>query len=103
MLSSRLLQKAAYIKPSNIRCVSSLIPTTHRPFTASNVAPSDTMIRSISDLNIPSPPTSIHPHVKQEGAKGFLLYTETDEAPALATFSLLPILTKVCILHVNST
>jgi hypothetical protein len=53
------------------------------------------MIRSFSDLNIPSPPTSIHPHTPNTSAKGSLIYTETDEAPALATFSLLPILNKV--------
>ena len=42
-----------------------------------------------------APPTSNHKHTKLENAKGSLIYTETDEAPALATFSLLPSLSKV--------
>ncbi|KAL7456249.1 hypothetical protein ACHAWC_007766 [Mediolabrus comicus] len=50
--------------------------------------------RSMSDLALPEPPTSNHPHHNLPGAKGQLIYTETDEAPALATFSLLPVLTK---------
>jgi isocitrate dehydrogenase len=48
----------------------------------------------MSDLALPEPPTSNHPHHNLSGAKGQLIYTETDEAPALATFSLLPVLTK---------
>jgi monomeric isocitrate dehydrogenase len=44
------------------------------------------------------PPTSSHAHVPLPSATGSLIYTETDEAPALATYSLLPILSKVCIL-----
>jgi len=48
----------------------------------------------MSDLALPEPPTSNHPHHSLPGAKGKLIYTETDEAPALATFSLLPVLTK---------
>lgn len=43
----------------------------------------------------PLPPTSNHPYTPLSGAKGSLIYTETDEAPALATFSLLPFLQKV--------
>eukprot|EP00985_Skeletonema_marinoi_P005527 scaffold2397_cov119-Skeletonema_marinoi.AAC.4 len=50
--------------------------------------------RSMSDLALPDPPTSNHPHHDLPTAKGKLIYTETDEAPALATFSLLPVLTK---------
>lgn len=50
--------------------------------------------RSISDLALPEPPTSNHPHHNLPHAKGKLIYTETDEAPALATFSLLPVLSK---------
>lgn len=44
--------------------------------------------------SLPVPPSSNHLHDKLEGANGSLIYTETDEAPALATFSLLPILSK---------
>lgn len=40
------------------------------------------------------PPTSSHPHQPLASARGGLIYTETDEAPALATYSLLPILSK---------
>eukprot|EP00956_Cyclotella_meneghiniana_P031322 scaffold81925_cov76-Cyclotella_meneghiniana.AAC.2 len=66
--------------------------------------------RSFSDVALPEPPTSNHPHKPLPGAKGRLIYTETeltlhlayiavvygysDEAPALATFSLLPVLAK---------
>lgn len=80
------------------------------------------LIRSFSDVALPEPPTSNHPHKPLPGAKGQLIYTETwvfsffmivaffnnkkitimflvfvfsDEAPALATFSLLPVLSKV--------
>lgn len=52
------------------------------------------LIRSMSDVTVPEPPTSNHPHKAVPGATGQLIYTETDEAPALATFSLLPILSK---------
>jgi len=48
----------------------------------------------MSDLALPEPPTSNHPHHNLPHAKGKLIYTETDEAPALATFSLLPVLSK---------
>lgn len=85
------------------------------------------LMRSFSDVAVPEPPTSNHPHKPLPGAKGHLIYTETyviflsylffpssyintrisnhnhhflllicsDEAPALATFSLLPVLSKV--------
>ena len=102
MLSSRLLQKAAFIKPNTTASIQ--IPR-HLSYVTTNVSMlkkrnSYNMIRpfSSSEVNIPSPPTSIHPHHSIPNAKGSLIYTETDEAPALATFSLLPILTKVSIL-----
>jgi len=47
------------------------------------------------DLGIPPPPTSHHPHTPLETSKGSIIYTETDEAPALATYSLLPVIAKV--------
>eukprot|EP00561_Arcocellulus_cornucervis_P013549 CAMPEP_0185799880 /NCGR_PEP_ID=MMETSP1322-20130828/566_1 /TAXON_ID=265543 /ORGANISM="Minutocellus polymorphus, Strain RCC2270" /LENGTH=830 /DNA_ID=CAMNT_0028495483 /DNA_START=96 /DNA_END=2588 /DNA_ORIENTATION=- len=50
--------------------------------------------RYFSSVEIPDPPTSNHHHLPNGDAKGSLIYTETDEAPALATFSLLPILSK---------
>lgn len=46
-----------------------------------------------SDLNVPAP-TSNHPYIPLPGAKGSIIYTETDEAPALATYSFLPVLRK---------
>jgi hypothetical protein len=50
---------------------------------------------SSEDLGIPPPPTSHHPHEPLPSAKGSIIYTETDEAPALATYSLLPVIAKV--------
>jgi len=53
----------------------------------------------MTDLNVPPPPTSNHPHVPSSSGSssssgGSIIYTETDEAPSLATYNLLPILTK---------
>ena len=45
-------------------------------------------------VETPPPPTSHHPHTGLPDAKGTIIYCETDEAPALATFSLLPIFQK---------
>ena len=47
-----------------------------------------------SELVMPEPPTSNHPHTPIPGVTGKLIYTETDEAPALATFSLFPVISK---------
>lgn len=44
---------------------------------------------------VPDPPTSHHPHTPLPNAKASIIYTETDEAPALATFALYPIVSKV--------
>jgi isocitrate dehydrogenase len=49
---------------------------------------------SSEELEIPPPPTSHHPHEPLPSAKGSIIYTETDEAPALATYSLLPVIAK---------
>jgi len=51
-------------------------------------------LRPFSSLEIPAPPTSSHPYKEVPGAKGKIIYTECDEAPALATYSLLPIFSK---------
>lgn len=56
---------------------------------------STSSLRSFS-IEVPAAPTSSHPHEPLPSARGGLIYTETDEAPALATYSLLPILSKVC-------
>ena len=39
--------------------------------------------------------SSNHKHFPLPGAKGSVIYTETDEAPALATYSLYPVVSKV--------
>ncbi len=44
---------------------------------------------------VPDPPTSHHPYTPLPNAKASIIYTETDEAPALATFALYPIVSKV--------
>lgn len=52
---------------------------------------------SSDDLNVHAP-TSNHPYTPLPGAKGSIIYTETDEAPALATYSFLPVLRKFGVL-----
>jgi hypothetical protein len=49
-------------------------------------------------VDIPSPPTSHHAHTKLPNAQGTIIYTETDEAPALATYSLYPAVNKIAAL-----
>jgi Monomeric isocitrate dehydrogenase len=46
-------------------------------------------------IDIPPAPTSHHVHTPVPGALGSIIYTETDEAPALATFSLYPVVAKI--------
>eukprot|EP00980_Cylindrotheca_fusiformis_P016971 scaffold5159_cov112-Cylindrotheca_fusiformis.AAC.25 len=46
-------------------------------------------------VEIPPPPTSHHPHTTLPNAKGTIIYTETDEAPALATYSLFPAVSRI--------
>lgn len=48
----------------------------------------------MSSIDIPLPPTSNHHHTPLPNAEGKIIYTETDEAPALATYSLLPFINK---------
>lgn len=48
-----------------------------------------------ASVDVPPPPTSNHPHTNLPGAKGRIIYTETDEAPALATYSLYPVVAKI--------
>lgn len=49
------------------------------------------MMRSFSAVA----PSSNHVHKPLPNAKGTIIYTETDEAPALATYSLYPVIQKV--------
>ncbi|KAL3898149.1 MAG: hypothetical protein SGARI_006745, partial [Bacillariaceae sp.] len=52
--------------------------------------------RWLSDAaDVPPPPTSQHPHKALPNAQGRIIYTETDEAPALATYSLYPAVNKI--------
>ena len=50
----------------------------------------------LSTVPVPPPPTSNHFHKPLPHPGGTIIYTETDEAPALATFSLYPAVAKVC-------
>jgi len=52
-------------------------------------------VSSDADLEIPAAPTSNHPHTKLDNAQASIIYTETDEAPALATYSLFPVVNKI--------
>jgi hypothetical protein len=51
--------------------------------------------RFFASVTIPKPPTSNHRHTPLPNATGSIVYTETDEAPALATYSLYPYIAKV--------
>lgn len=51
-----------------------------------------------TSVKVPLPPTSNHKYTPLPGAQGSIIYTETDEAPALATYSLYPVIAKVCVL-----
>ena len=51
--------------------------------------------RFLSTVDVPPPPTSNHLHEKAPNTTDSIIYTETDEAPALATYSLLPVIAKV--------
>lgn len=58
-------------------------------------APAAITARFLSTVKVPDAPTSNHPHSPLPDAKGSIVYTETDEAPALATYSLYPYIAKV--------
>jgi len=49
----------------------------------------------MSTVSVPPPPTSNHYHKKLNNADATIIYTETDEAPALATYCLYPVIAKV--------
>jgi isocitrate dehydrogenase len=50
---------------------------------------------STTSIEVPPPPTSHHVHTPVPNAQGSIIYTETDEAPALATYSLYPVVSKI--------
>lgn len=56
---------------------------------------STTAVNASDALEIPSAPTSNHAYSKLPEAQGSIIYTETDEAPALATYSLFPVVNKI--------
>jgi len=62
---------------------------------ASRMSYSSSVALRSEDLGIPAAPTSNHPHTKLENAQASIIYTETDEAPALATYSLFPVVNKI--------
>jgi Monomeric isocitrate dehydrogenase len=93
------------VLPHPSSCATTRAPTSsvsaYACLSAAGMSSSHDVLRLFSTkLEIPPPPSSNHPHKSLTSAKGSLIYTETDEAPALATYSLLPILTKVRILYV---
>lgn len=51
-------------------------------------------VHFMSTVSIPEPPTSNHYHVPLANVTDTIVYTETDEAPALATYSLYPYIAK---------
>jgi len=90
MLSSRLIRQTALLARKQVSTASALRPV-------ASTYPKMHSITSCafsSNVSLPAAPTSSHPFDPLPNANGSLIYTETDEAPALATFSLLPILTK---------
>jgi len=104
MSSNRLLQlrKGTFLfNRSSVRNYSRVTSSNSFSFTTTdskyshfgNVHPLNDF-RFHSTVAVPDAPSSNHPHRALPGAKGSLIYTETDEAPALATFSLLPVISK---------
>lgn len=83
MLSSRLLRPAATFAVKR-SVLTARLPTS-----------TTTSFRFMSGLTAP---TSSHHHTPLDNAQGSIIYTETDEAPALATYSLLPVIAKVSII-----
>ena len=61
-----------------------------RSFSSTSAVASDA-----AALEIPDAPTSNHKHTKLANAQASIIYTETDEAPALATYSLFPVVNKI--------
>eukprot|EP00533_Pseudo-nitzschia_delicatissima_P003503 CAMPEP_0116090682 /NCGR_PEP_ID=MMETSP0327-20121206/7101_1 /TAXON_ID=44447 /ORGANISM="Pseudo-nitzschia delicatissima, Strain B596" /LENGTH=795 /DNA_ID=CAMNT_0003581981 /DNA_START=119 /DNA_END=2506 /DNA_ORIENTATION=+ len=66
-----------------------------RTLAASRMSYSSSMALRSDDLGIPPAPTSNHPHTALPDAQASIIYTETDEAPALATYSLFPVVNKI--------
>ena len=67
-----------------------LLASSMRSFSSTSAVASDA-----TALEIPDAPTSNHKHTKLANAQASIIYTETDEAPALATYSLFPVVNKI--------
>ena len=67
-----------------------LLASSMRSFSSTSAVASDA-----AALEIPDAPTSNHKHTKLANAQASIIYTETDEAPALATYSLFPVVNKI--------
>jgi Monomeric isocitrate dehydrogenase len=82
----------------------STVVKTARPVLASlchqnnNIGGRHQQVSWMSTVDVPPPPTSHHAHTKLPNAQGTIIYTETDEAPALATYSLYPAVNKIAAL-----
>jgi len=86
----------AAIAAASLRSVATRTATTNRSNIAAAFANKHQVCwMSSGDLEIPPPPTSHHPHTNVPNAQGTIIYTETDEAPALATYSLYPAVAKI--------
>ena len=100
-MASRLLKKASFLRSPICFSKASLVTVSQSTVVVPGFQTSKpnflAMTRTFSSTSVatPHPPTSSHEHIPLTNAKSSLIYTETDEAPALATFSLLPILSKV--------
>lgn len=95
MSSSRMLQRAAAFQRPVAFQFNKISSIRSTPAIVNHFASNMNFGRNPQAFStVPVPPSSNHPHVELSGATGKLIYTETDEAPALATYSLLPILSK---------
>ena len=88
----------AFVSSRSSNVVNRRVPTSsvHHPALLRHLrCMSSSTASSGGGVEIPPAPTSSHPHHKLPGAKGSIIYTETDEAPALATYSLYPAVGKL--------
>jgi hypothetical protein len=86
--SSFLMQNVGWATQQHYAMMSTTTSTTK----ASMDGGSDS---SSTTTTIPPAPTSHHAHKPLIDAMGSIIYTETDEAPALATYSLYPVVSKI--------
>ena len=87
------------LRATSVRTMSDMVRITSFVNSACNIFHLSLIICSFSLMDEwmvlqPAAPSSLHSYTPLEGAKGAIVYTETDEAPALATYSLLPVFSK---------